>query len=152
MPSIPLHPTPISPPPSPAPTNPLPTLLHTPTGLAIIEIQGTINLPSTSTSTITTTTSPPTEEQQQSYETPVGKLVFPDSDLATSNRAYLYIGKHQRLTGEVKKLPTPLGVLRRRENPAGVVGEEKEWEGEELEILEIVQWKVLFSQRPEPVS
>jgi len=63
----------------------------------------------------------------------------------------LYIGKHQRLTGEVKELATPFGVLRRRDNPTGG-GEEQGWAGEEIEIMDIVRWKVLFSQRPEPVS
>jgi chromosome transmission fidelity protein 8 len=57
---------------------------------------------------------------------------------------YLYIGKHQRLTGEVKKLPKAMGVLRRRE----VEGDDQE----QLEIVEIVKHKIVFSQRPEPVS
>lgn len=145
MPSIPLHPTSHPPPPTP-PENPLPQLLHTPSGLAIIEIQGTINLPQQPP----TTSSP--NAQQRSYETPVGRLVFPDGDLKSSKLVYLYIGKHQRLTGEVKELPTPFGVLRRRDSATSGGGAERRWEGEELEILEIVRWKVLFSQRPEPVS
>ncbi|KAG0638707.1 chromosome transmission fidelity protein 8 [Tuber brumale] len=145
MPSIPLHPTPRSPPPPP-PTNPLPQLLHTHSGLAIVEVQGTINLPQQLS---TTTTS---SNAQQSNETPVGRLIFPDGDLTSSEQVYLYIGKNQRLTGEVKKLATPLGVLRRRDNAADCGGGERGWEGEELEIFEIVRWKLLFSQRPEPVS
>jgi chromosome transmission fidelity protein 8 len=53
------------------------------------------------------------------------------------------------LTGEVKKLPKPLAVVRKRE------GGESEGavEGtEDLEIAEVVKYKILFSNRPEPVG
>lgn len=95
-----------------------------------------------------------------SHETPIGRIVFPDiqtredsEDMAKFKRVYLYVGKHQRLTGEVKKLATPLGVIRRRDPTV----REKDaidgvWDGEELEIVDIVRWKILFSKRPEPVS
>ena len=124
-------------------TNPLPALLQTPSGLAILEIQGTLNLPSSSS---------------DESALPVGKLVFPyyDPNDVTGSKAwmktvYLYVGKHQRLTGEVKELPKALGVVRRREAEGkeidrGISGEE------ELEIMEIVEWKVVFSSRPEPVG
>lgn len=58
--------------------------------------------------------------------------------------AHLYVGKYQRLTGEVKKLANPVAVIRKRD--------EGETNGEELEIVEIVYWKVVFSGRPEPVG
>ncbi|KAJ9649376.1 hypothetical protein H2199_000151 [Coniosporium tulheliwenetii] len=134
MPSISLYPPRAA---AAALSNPLPNLLQTPTGLAILEIQGTIH-PS---------------------HTPIGTLVFPDyspSDPADETkwmkRVYLYVGKHQRMTGEVRKLARPVGVVRRR-----VAGAEDGVEGdgmkrEELEIVEVVRWKVVFSSRPEPVS
>ena len=59
-------------------------------------------------------------------------------------RVHLYVGQHQRLTGEVKKLPNPVAVIRKREDPRT--------DSEELEIMEIVYWKVVFSSRPEPVG
>ena len=134
MPTIPLHLTPkalVIP-----PSNPLPQLLETPTGLAILEIQGTVNLPSSDPSTETT---------------PIGRLVFPDcSENSPSNgtawtkRVHLYVGQHQRLTGEVKKLPNPVAVIRKRED--------HQTDSEELEIVEVVYWKVVFSSRPEPVG
>lgn len=62
-----------------------------------------------------------------------------------SNRVYLFVGKHQRLTGEVKKLPKPLAIVRRKTQAEGV-------EGESLEIAEIVRYKLLFAHRPEPVG
>ena len=135
MPTIPIHP------PSPNSENneesPLPQLLQTPSGLAIVEIQGTINLPTPLPGTSTT---------------PIGRLVFPKYDpndptgsTAWQKTVHLYVGKHQRLTGEVKKLPKAIAVLRKRETP--------EQEGkEELEIAEIVYHKLLFSNRPEPVD
>ena len=65
------------------------------------------------------------------------------------------MGRHQRLTGEVKKLANPLAVIRRRE----VTGEARRGEsggdnghGEEMEIVDLVYYKILFSSRPEPVG
>lgn len=63
-------------------------------------------------------------------------------------RVYLYIGRYQRLTGEVKKLDKPMAVIRRRAQP----DDSNAAEAEELEIADIVYYKLLFSSRPEPVS
>ncbi|MCJ1392488.1 hypothetical protein MMC18_005355 [Xylographa bjoerkii] len=123
--------------------NPLPQLLQTPAGLAILELQGAINIPLSSAS--------PSPESMM-----VGRLVFPDysslslaEDKAWHKKVYLYVGKHQRLTGEVKMLPRPLAVVRRRTKEQGHQREEEE---DELEVVEIVSWKVVFSNRPEPVG
>ncbi|KAK4691655.1 chromosome transmission fidelity protein 8, partial [Lecanoromycetidae sp. Uapishka_2] len=132
MPSIPLHVVPkdtVS-----RVRNPLPELLQTPAGLAILEIQGSINLPPATPSTSTT---------------PIGRLDFPEHHSNTANdswmkRVHLYVGQHQRLTGEVKKLPNPVAVIRKRETDPG--------QGDELEIAEIVYYKIIFSSRPEPVG
>ena len=48
------------------------------------------------------------------------------------------------MTGEIKKLAKPLAVLRKAE------GEGKE-DGQ-VEVVEIVRYKLLFGSRPEPVS
>lgn len=131
MPAIPITTTPPSPQNT---TNPLPPLLHTPSGLALLEIQGTLN------STLQT---------EPGTNLPVGKLDFPlystqnAEDAAWQKRVHLYVGNNQRLTGEVKKLPKPMALLRRKV-PAG--------EGEALEVAEIVYWKVIFGHRPEPVG
>ena len=128
-------------------TNPLPQLLQTPSGLALLELQGTINVPS--------------DAEQDDYreghgkdsltafETPIGKLMFPDyspqnpDDTKWMKRAYLYVGRYQRMTGEVKKLPRPIAVLQKRNSSS---------ETEELEVVEIVRYKVFFKNRPEPVN
>ena len=115
--------------------NPLPQLLHTPSGLAILEIQGTINLP---------------EASADERSTQVGRLEFPyyvadDPTGSTSwqKTVHLYVGKHQRLTGEIKKLQKPLAVLRKPTQND---------EQDALEIAEIIYYKIIFSHRPEPVS
>lgn len=123
--------------------NPLPSFLRTPTGLALLEIQGTLHLPPSSPNEATS---------------PVGKLIFPHYDPhdVTGSKAWmktvhLYVGKHQRLTGEVQKLPKAVAVIRKREVEFGDVDGGRAGE-DELEILEIVEWKVVFSSRPEPVG
>ena len=120
--------------------NALPQLLQTPSGLAIVELQGTVN------STLSD------EQHAPNGAIPLGKLSFPlydaslpESDTAWRKRVYLYVGKHQRLTGEVKKLAKPVAVIRKRQVTS-------DSEMEELEIAEIVYYKVLFAHRPEPVG
>ena len=137
MPTIPLHTSPAQTAVTNA-SNPLPSLLQTPAGLAILEIQGSINLPTASPSAATIS---------------IGRLVFPDysasessEDTSWMKRVHLYVGQHQRLTGEVKKLPNPVAVLRKRDS------REANSEGNELEIAEIVYFKLIFSNRPEPVG
>lgn len=57
------------------------------------------------------------------------------------------------MTGEVKKLAKPLAILRRRDGGGGAEGERRgTGAGEELEVAEIVRFKVLFASRPEPVG
>lgn len=119
-------------------SNPLPQLLQTPSGFALLELQGTINLPETDSS---------------ATSIPIGHIDFPGyradaldlSSTAWMKRVYLYVGQHQRLTGEVKKLPKPVAVIRRRSEGSDEVADE-------LEVVEIVKYKLVFSNRPEPVS
>lgn len=208
MPSIPLYPpaqrtSPLS---STVLINPLPSLLRTPTGLALLEIQGTIHSSGISLSSDTgndndshdhnhsdphNTAGPDASTDNgvsnQAKSTQIGRLVFPDyvegstDDKKWMKRVYLYIGKHQRMGGEVRELRRPVGVVRRRQNSLAssmvesakgkgkrMVGldeidgaedsvEEKgrdgnEVYGDELEIAEIVRYKIVFANRPEPVG
>ncbi|KAL2149415.1 hypothetical protein VTH82DRAFT_8066 [Thermothelomyces myriococcoides] len=148
--------------------NPLPHLLQTPSGLALLELQGTINLPPQPQDPVrdpaVATTTP---------AIPIGRLHFPAYDgcadsTAWTKKVWMYVGEHQRLQGEVKKLPKPVAVLRKRrggtsEPGAGGVGldewgvgsrgqAEAEAGTEELEVVDIVKWKIVFSSRPEPVG
>ncbi|KAL8666426.1 MAG: hypothetical protein Q9202_001449 [Teloschistes flavicans] len=127
--------------------NLLPELLQTPSGLAILELQGTINMPLTHEGMA--------EELDSPASTTVGRVVFPDYDpndvtesTSWMKRVHLYVGRHQRLTGEVKKLAAPLAVVRRKASPSDACSSGTE----ELEIAEIIYYRLLFSTRPEPVS
>lgn len=156
MPSVPLHCRPNSSSTSNKPLdNPLPELLHTPAGLAILELQGTINFPSPETDD--------SEDQQPqngggagqdggqpptTFETPLGKLMFPEyspqngkDDTSWMKQVYLYVGKYQRMVGQAKKLAKPIAVVQRRQG-----------ETDELEVLDIVKYKLIFGSRPEPVN
>ncbi|KAL8736437.1 MAG: hypothetical protein Q9166_000229 [cf. Caloplaca sp. 2 TL-2023] len=147
MPSIPLHP----PDPDRGGTvlnkeNPLPQLLQTPSGLAILELQGTINMPSTSDEASE-------NPDSSSPATTVGRVIFPDYDpndptgsTPWMKRVHLYIGRHQRLTGEVKKLLNPIGVIRRKPSDPDAM-ESSAGGAEQLEIMEIIYYKsfLLFS-------
>ena len=164
MPSVPLY--------LPRPTrqttsSSLPSLLNTPLGLALLELQGTIHIP---------------DPEPGTKSTRIGKLVFPDyaperdadREGPWMKKVWLYVG-HQRMLGEVKKLGKPLGVVGRKgvlsgaengtenssrgermdvDEETGTSTERKEEASEEtveeLEILEIVRWKIVFSSRPEP--
>ena len=66
-------------------------------------------------------------------------------------RVYLYAGRYQRMTGEVKKLAKPLAVVRRRERSM-MEGNRAGEEGDELEIVEVIKYKIIFASRPEPVG
>jgi len=138
MPTIPIH-APCSP--TSKPSNPLPTLLQTPSGLAILELQGTIHHPSSS--------------PLSSDDVEIGTLTFPlynpdvvlGSDTSWMKRVYLQIGQYQRLTGEVKKLNKTIAVLQSKETK-----NDRDDGGEELEIVELVRYKIVFNSRPEPVG
>lgn len=124
----------------------IPSLLQTPLGLAIMEMQGHINVPSM--------------DEADSTTTRVGRLVFPDYDISQTEAAegpwmkkvYFYVG-HQRMLGQIKRLPKPVAVIGRKGLLA--VSDDQtnvDVANEELEILEIVKWKIVFSSRPEPVG
>lgn len=124
--------------------NPLPIILQTPSGLAILEMQGTINLPSRDVEQ-----GEDEERADQTSETAIGRLVFPEYTVEAGEgswmrRVYLYVGKHQRLPGEVKKLPKALAVIRKKEAGESLEGA--------LQVVEIIQHKIIFSHRPEPVG
>ena len=165
-----LHPRPPHRPSSPEffTLNPLPKLLHTPSGLALVELQGTINTPLVALNSDGTVDR---KQLQNAEDTQIGRLVFPDwnpnapdpDDKSWMKTVHLYVGMYQRLAGEVKMLPSAIAIVRRREggsNKADESGDgDVEMSGEggdnaepvELEIADIVKHKLVFSKRPEPV-
>jgi chromosome transmission fidelity protein 8 len=157
MPSILLHPPSSSR--SPTAPNPFPPLLQTPYGLALLEIQGTLHTSSSSSEV----TSPPSLEHG-SHTGVIGRILFPhynpslvdEEHPSWMKQVYLYVGRHQRLTGEVKKLGKPVAVLRKRvsmERAGEMMDIDGSREtGEELDILEVIRFKISFAGRPEPVG
>lgn len=145
--SVKLHPRPAGATRSAA--NPLPQLIQTPAGMALLELQGTINLPQTDP-----------EQEGQAPEIPIGRITFPDynpnaldpSNTSWMRRVHLYVGQHQRLTGEVKKLPKAMAIIRRRASDEAAGAAAAEDKIEDLEVVEIVKHKLIFSSRPEPVG
>jgi chromosome transmission fidelity protein 8 len=114
--------------------NPLPPLLHTPAGLAILELQGTLHTPS---------------GELDATSIDVGQLVFPlfdpsapSEDLAWTKKVYIYVGKNQRMTGSVKKLDKALAVLKRDD------AADQDGKAGDVKILGIVKWRIVFSARP----
>lgn len=152
MASIKLHP-PLKGPNAPSP---LPQIVQTPSGLALLELQGTINHPKDTT----------TGEALPDFN--FGRLDFPDYSpdvigSAWMKRVFLYVGNYQRLNGELKKMPKAFAVVRKKHSPGEVdgdvtmaneEGEDRgaEEKGEELEVVEIIKYKLIFSGRPEPVG
>ncbi|KAF4459562.1 chromosome transmission fidelity 8 [Fusarium albosuccineum] len=125
--------------------SPLPQLLQTPSGLALLELQGVVNMPQGA-------------DGELLGNVEIGRIDFPDylpdaEGSAWMKRVHLYVGQHQRLTGEVKKLPRAIAVVQRRENKVitGSGGDSEE-QGDNLEVVEIVKYKLMFSNRPEPVG
>jgi hypothetical protein len=140
-------------------TDPLPPVLQTPSGLAIIEIQGTLQ--GSFQTEIQNDAVGGSSEMTTTY--PIGRLEFPlydpqapKDDTKWMKKVYLYVGKYQRLTGEAKKLAKPLAVVRKvggNTGDDGAADRDATTDGkEELEVVEIVKFKILFSGRPEPVG
>lgn len=122
--------------------NPLPPLIQTPSGLAFLELQGSFRLPETVSADGSTSSEPVT----------IGTIDFPGFDPASQNdgntawmkKVYMYVDRGMRMTGEVKKLPKAVAVVRKKpDQPEG---------SEALEIMEIVKYKLQFSERPEPIG
>ncbi|EZF33255.1 hypothetical protein H109_01021 [Trichophyton interdigitale MR816] len=146
--------------------NPLPQLLQTPSGLAILELQGTINLPESDEHAMQDNI-PVVSQHTHKVETPIGRVIFADYDPAADpsdrgwmKRVYLTVGQHQRLTGEVKKLPKPIAVIQRRKSTVrdAMSSQSVAQDGyipatpDQLEIVEIIKYKIMFSSRPEPIT
>lgn len=127
--------------------------MQTPSGLAILELQGTINLPALDENG--------GEADDQKLQ--IGHLIFPEfhpetqdaASTAWMGRVHLYVGQHQRLTGEMKKLPKAIAVIRKRPRSGldvQMTDSASEHTEEDLELVEIVKYKLMFSHRPEPVG
>lgn len=100
----------------PPSSNLLPPLIRTPSGLALLELQGSFKLSECLTF------------QNDSGQVLLGKIDFPDykpgteEDTTWMKRVYLYVDRGMRLTGEVKKLPKAIAIVRKKEDREGLGG------------------------------
>lgn len=135
------------------PENPLPQLIQTPSGLALLELQGTFE-----TSSSDDHDGPACNTEHTAEIEDLGVLSYdpddPDSILE------LLVGEHQRLTGSIQKLARPLAVLQKIDAWEPLPLQQRQGEGEdgderceeELRVVEIVRYKIVFAGRPEPVG
>lgn len=160
-------------------TTPLPQLLQTPSGLALIEIQGTIIIGKhklTSSGGFELENAGNDAEGDDSMDVDgeddtismahLGEFDFSDIENG-GTEVVLKLGKFQRLRGKVVKLKAPLAVLRvdppsllaqGGQVPSSQSLEEERQQiandrnaGMEVPIVDIIYHKVLFSSRPEPI-
>ncbi|KAK9480882.1 chromosome transmission fidelity protein 8 [Lipomyces japonicus] len=128
----------------------LPTVLQTPSGLALIEIQGTIHTSGAGAGGDHHDDDEPVHE--------IGRLVFQGSTV------WLWIGRHQRMEGSIVDLKPPLGLIKRVQQKKNDHDHEHEQEQEQkdhdesgnphgtaVEIVEIIRKKIVFLTRPEPI-
>lgn len=139
-------------------SNPLPQILQTPSGLALLEIQGKIhvgNLPLIRSSQDLHIVD---EDQDNSNVVnsgdyrKLGSLEFADNGKDVN----MIIGKHQRLRGKVTELKVPLAVLKMDGLSSVQSGSQRTQSGntqsvKTVPVLEIIKYKILFNTRPEPV-
>ncbi|KTB11812.1 Chromosome transmission fidelity protein 8 [Nakaseomyces glabratus] len=101
--------------------------IETPLGTIMVEIQGSLELP----------TSIDEDSELSKKFDGVDAVKFGSLNIE-DKKAVLYVGKKQRLLGKVVKLSTPLGILKFNE-------------GKNVEMLDIIEYKVIFSDRPLPI-
>ncbi|CAK7893807.1 chromosome transmission fidelity protein 8 [[Candida] anglica] len=113
-----------------------PNVISTPLGLAIVEIQGELNLPQTQPSRDANPEYLANFATVDDIYTAVrfGSLELDPKD---EEKAVVYIGKSQRLMGKLVNLDTPLGVLR--------LG------SKDIKMVDIIYKKLIFKDRPLPI-
>lgn len=135
--------------------NVLPSVLHTPSGLALIEIQGKIHIGNRpliqSALDLQHLTDEDTEDQcsiDSGQQKKLGTVEFLDN----GKDVCLVIGKHQRLRGKISELKTPLAVLKLNAgDETGSAEQQGDGDIRTIPILEVIKYKILFNLRPEPV-
>lgn len=126
-------------------------LIFTSHGLAVLEIQGELNLP------LDYPTGKPQTPEDFEYlnnfitvddiyhAVKFGNLVFDPND---DKKVTLFIGKSQRLLGSIVKLQTPLAVMK---VPINRDENDMDDDKDVIKIVDIVKAKLIFKQRPLPI-
>lgn len=132
----------------------LPNILKTPSGLVLIEIQGSIHIGNRTLSSAVGLGLQNENEydiniqpSSTSDETDlIGKFDFSDLEKG-GNSVTLVVDQHQRLRGKLEKLKKPLAILRIDEQN----GEGTAKSPVMIPVVDIVSQKLIFSSRPEPI-
>lgn len=111
--------------------------ISTPDGLALLEIQGTLNLP----------TKVGDDHNLISIDD-INQLIKFGSIEIENGKLTLFIGTSQRLIGKVEKIDPPFGLL---EFPELEEGSDPGIEGAKVEMINIIDKKVVFRNRPLPI-
>ncbi|KAL7662864.1 Chromosome transmission fidelity protein 8 [[Candida] zeylanoides] len=113
-------------------------VIATPAGLAIVEIQGDLNLPDALPAADAPYDVKSRFATVDGLYTAIqfGTMILDPRD---PTKVTLYIGKSQRLLGTIVTLATPLGVLR------------MDAAAQQIKMVDIVRRKVLFKDRPLPI-
>lgn len=107
--------------------------VHTQLGNTMLEIQGDLDIPATP---------PEKEDEFKRFSTQEGENIVRFGLLSISDDqklATLFVGRKQRLLGQVQKLETPLGLLKFNKEQGTV------------EMQDIFQYKIIFKDRPLPI-
>lgn len=109
-------------------------VISTPFGLAIIEIQGELNIPE-----IASSEENPDNLKVDDLYTAVkfGKLIV---DPVDDSKVTLFIGTSQRMLGRIVKIDPPLGVLKINANDKN-----------EMKMIDVIKKKIIFKDRPLPI-
>jgi chromosome transmission fidelity protein 8 len=121
-----------------------PFTISTPRGNAILEIQGLLNMPDAKPTGLAA--------QEEAKFLELEDHMFPADDDTSAirfgklelegNKATLLIGNSQRLIGDLKEIKPPLALIKFDNNDN---------EGSQVEIIDVIKYKLVFTGRPLPI-
>lgn len=137
------------------------TVISTPLGLTLIEIQGDLSLPKFKPSGLNTT------EENLFKKVKIPDL-FNDNNNESNNeidmvkfghleidnsskKATLFISTTQRLIGTIEKIDPPLGILKVTKNNNNNNSNNINNTNQSCEIIDIIKNKIIFKNRPLPI-
>jgi chromosome transmission fidelity protein 8 len=135
--------------------------MRTPSGTALIELQGAIHLGSqplakTSLDLVPANDQDDPNGSQEDIIDLSGTHVLGNMEYdGNGKNVTLTVGKHQRLRGEIVKLKNPLAILQMAGTDLPAIGPTQLSQGVadsvDIPIIEVITHKIVFNKRPEPV-
>lgn len=124
----------------------VPSILKTPTGLLLIEVQGTLHIGQKALVSSGSLGLDANETVSKASHDLIG--VFDFSELEKGGKEIvLNVDQHQRLRGKIVKLKDPIAILR----TDAISDSTNPDEPPEIPIVDIVEFKAVFSNMPEPI-